>query len=120
MHQTDTKALEAFCSSCPNPNEVAAVLQGFGFQSTFTMKAVVRRKTTVSIPAQYHFEGPDGMEILYLAGRDVGDEKTRLPRHESRFWAFPGADSTRYRLVISILASRWTLHWQTPLAQQAA
>ncbi len=120
MHQTDSRALEAFCSSCPDPNEVAAVLQGFGFQLTFSMKAAVRRTTTVSIPAQYHFDDPDGTEILYLAGRDVGDEKTRLPRHESRFWAFSGADSTRYQLVISILANRWTLHWQTPLAQQAA
>jgi hypothetical protein len=120
MSQMQIEELEAFCSSCPAPNDVEAALQNFGLSLTFTMKAVIRRTAQVSIPAQYHFEGPDGTEILYLAGRDVGDGQIRLPRHRSRFWAIPGADPERYRQVTAALAIQWALHWQRSLTQEAA
>jgi len=112
MVQTHIQELEACCSSCPDPNDVEVLLREFGLKLTFTMKAVARRRVETSIAAQYHFEGPDGAEILYLAGRDVGDGEVRLPPHASRFWAIAGADLGMYRKVISALSGKWALQWK--------
>ena len=117
MTEALPQELEAYCFGCPNVDEVEEVLRRFGFRLTFTMPAVKRRLTQTSLPAQYHFQGPDGMELLYLAGRDVGNEQRRLPPHQSRFWAVAGSSPQTYTSVLAALAKHWALQWQTPPGQ---
>lgn len=103
---------EAYCSCCPTLQEVERSLQEHGFTLVFQMHGITRRHTETSIPAQYHFTSPDGTEILYLAGRDVGDRYTRLRPHASRFWVIMGNNPTVAHTVMTVLAARFGLQWQ--------
>jgi hypothetical protein len=48
---------EAFCVTCPGPEELTSLLQGFGFHLTFQMEAIMYPAYTrlPPLPAQYHY-----------------------------------------------------------------
>jgi len=123
VRRTALHDLDAFCSTCPPPEDVTAALQGFGFVLTFHMPTVVPPAYTQvpPLPAQYHYQDRSGSEIIYLAGRDANSDGIRLPPHASRFWAFPGADVEVFQWVTQALAARWAITWQSSpdLAGQA-
>src|SRR5215472_7897194 len=87
--------LEAFCPSRPEPGEVTALLDTLGFTLGFTMGAVpAHDRNAAPLPAQFHYERDDGHYIIYLAGRDSPMSGEHFPAHQSRFWAYAGAEST--------------------------
>jgi hypothetical protein len=101
--------LEAFCPGCPEPGEVTAFLDALGF----TMGAVPAHDRTVApLPAQFHYERDDGHYIIYLAGRDSPMGGEHFPAHQSRFWAYAGAESTVFDRITRALAVRWGFTWQ--------
>lgn len=87
------------------------MVQSSGLTLVFQMPAVTHRRVETSIAAQYHFVAADGTEVLYLAGRDVGDSSTLLRPHASRFWLIAGGNPTIMQTVLAILAARWSLQW---------
>ncbi len=106
--------LLAFCATCPPPQEVADALAGLGFQLIFTMEEqrFPAYSQTPPIPAQFHFRDEHSTEVLYLAGKDAGEEGERLESHASRFWVYPGADAPATQLVARFCATRWHLSWR--------
>jgi hypothetical protein len=106
--------LEAFCATCPSPEEVSRVLAPLGLTLTFQMRAFTYApyKATPALPPQYHYSDGYGTEVIYLAGHDANTQEVRLPSHESRFWLFAGANQQVYTQVRSLLALRWRLDWQ--------
>src|SRR5690349_11555933 len=87
--------LEAFCHSCPDPEEVKIFLRQLGLRLDFHMEAFAPSNYSElsALPAQFHFADVSGMTLIYLAGQDSGTEEgERLPVHKSRFWAYAGAD----------------------------
>jgi hypothetical protein len=65
-----------------------------------------------SLPAQFHFRDRYGTEVIFLAGRDVELDGVRFPAHTSRFWMYPGADTSAFRRIAHALALRWSFRWQ--------
>ena len=105
--------LEAFCPGCPEPGEVTAFLDTLGFTLGFTMGAVPAHDRTVApLPAQFHYERDDGLCIIYLAGRDTPMSGEHFPAHQSRFWAYAGAESAAFDRITRALAVRWGFTWQ--------
>ncbi|HKF35518.1 MAG TPA: hypothetical protein VKB35_01355 [Ktedonobacteraceae bacterium] len=110
---TAIHALEAFCPSCPEPGEVTAFLDTLGFTLSFTMGAVPTHDRKVApLPAQFHFEQDDGLCIIYLAGRDTPMSGEHFPAHQSRFWAYAGAESATFDRITRALALKWGFTWQ--------
>ena len=110
---TALHALEAFCPSCPEPGEVTAFLDTLGFTLSFTMGAVPTHDRKVApLPAQFHFEQDDGLCIIYLAGRDTPMSGEHFPAHQSRFWAYAGAESATFDRITRALALKWGFTWQ--------
>jgi hypothetical protein len=111
-----THELEAFCNTCPAQDGVTAFLQIMSFALDFHMPEVSSsaRSGVPPLPAQYHYGRPDGMSIIYLAGRDTPMNGERLPIHASRFWAYEGADLGTFRSITRALAVRWSFTWQRP------
>jgi len=106
---TAIHALEAFCPSCPEPGEVTAFLDTLGF----TMGAVPTHDRNVApLAAQFHFERDDGLCIIYLAGRDTPMSGEHFPAHQSRFWAYAGAESAAFGRITRTLAVKWGFTWQ--------
>ncbi len=103
--------LEAFCSVCPDPQNVTAFLQPMGFSLAFQMDALPTQDGAMPLPAQYHYEDNHGTQVIYLAGRDDVDSTSMFPRHQSRWWVYPGSNHERYTTVIHALALRWFLIW---------
>ena len=104
---------EAFCPGCPEPGEVTAFLDSLGFTLGFTMGAVPAHARNVSpLPAQFHYERDDGLCIIYLAGRDSPMSGENFPAHQSRFWAYAGAESAAFGRITRALAVRWGFTWQ--------
>jgi hypothetical protein len=101
--------LEAFCCSCPQPYEVTDFLHTLGFEMA---AQVSHDQYTPALPAQYHFERDDGMSIIYLAGRDSPMHGEHFPAHNSRFFAYAGADSAAFGRIIRAIAVEWNLTWQ--------
>jgi hypothetical protein len=105
---------EAFCHSCPAPEEVTTFLERLGMRLDFQMEACPPSTSSglAVLPAQFHFADVSGMSIIYLAGEDspveVGE---RLPPHKSRFWAYPGADANVFGQIIRRMALQWSLSW---------
>jgi len=105
--------LEAFCRSCPQPYEVTDFLDTLGFTLGFEMAAQVSHdQYTPALPAQYHFERDDGMSIIYLAGHDSPLHGEHFPAHNSRFFAYTGADSVAFGWITRAIAVKWNLTWQ--------
>jgi|SRR6266566_3080155 len=114
--------LEAFCLSCPEPKEVITFLQRLGLRLDFQMDAFLPPTYSglAQLPAQFHFvEDASGMSIIYLAGEDSATEDgERLPPHESRFWAYPGADAHVFGRITRSVALQWSFTWQRPTSSQ--
>jgi hypothetical protein len=114
--------LEAYCLFCPAPEEVTTFLEQMGMHLEFQMDAVFPPANAglAVLPAQFHFGGPAGMSIIYLAGEDsVTEDGEQLPPHKSRFWAYPGADARAFGWITQRLALQWSLTWQSPVSPQA-
>ena len=110
--------LEAFCATCPPPQDVTALLAKMGFRLAFQMEAQDDLKAVVhlpALPAQYHYKDASGAEVIYLAGRDTPLEGGEVfPFHASRFWLYPGANAQGFQLARSMLALSFQLSWTDP------
>ena len=108
--------LEAFCQSCPAPEEVSTFLERLGMRLDFQMEACppLISSGLAVLPAQFHFADASGNSILYLAGEDSPlEEGKRLPPHKSRFWAYSGSDANIFGQVIRSMALQWALSLAT-------
>ncbi len=104
--------LHAFANACPAYTEVTEILAGLGFSLVFSMQAVPPpRKGTPHLPAQYHYKDGSGTEVIFLAGKDSGEEGRWITPHASRFWIYPGRSQYCYNLVMQELTKRWKLEW---------
>lgn len=106
--------LEAFCSSCPAPEEVISFLRRIGLHLDFQMDAFLppAHSEIAQLPAQFHFEHSSGMSIIYLAGKDTAPEDgVRLPHHKSRFWAYSGSDVSVFGQITQRVAHQWSFAW---------
>jgi hypothetical protein len=109
--------LEAFCHSCPEPQEVSTFLGQLGLRLDFEMEAFAPPvySDLSELPAQFHFADASGMSLIYLAGQDSATEVgERLPAHKSRFWAYAGADKERFERIMRLVALRWSFTWHCP------
>ncbi len=111
---------EAFCLTCPDPQDVTDLLQALGFHLTFQMEAIIypNSSQTPDLPAQYHYSDAHGTEVMYLAGHDVDMDGLKLPHHASRFWLSPGADLATHQRVAHLLAATWSFTWLYPSEAQ--
>src|SRR5947209_1719990 len=103
--------LEAFCQACPPPQEVTAFLSLMGFRLAFESPAYQPSATSevAPLPAQFHYERPDGMSVIYLAGPDRAEhEEERFPPHASRWWAYAGSDPSALGQVTRVLKHKWS------------
>ncbi|GCE18678.1 hypothetical protein [Dictyobacter kobayashii] len=108
MMQTST--LEGFCQTCPDPQEVAAMLEPLGLSLQF-QSAVSISYSAPYLPAQYHYQGAQGTEVIFLAGKDTPENGTRFPPHRSRWWIYRGASHYAFNLVAQEIAARWGIDW---------
>jgi hypothetical protein len=109
--------LEAFTRICPAPLEVTAFMRTMGFQLVFQMPAYLPSATSAvaPLPAQFHYERPDGTSVIYLAGPDrAEDEGERFPPHASRWWVYGGSDQSVMGQVIHALTIKWSCSWRHP------
>lgn len=116
--------LQAFCHTCPTPQEVTTYLRTLDFRLDFHLPAFIPSacSAVAPLPAQFHYQRPDGISIIYLAGQDhAGEEGERLPPHASRWWAYTGADPDAFSRVTNALALQWSFTWRrvTSLQVQA-
>lgn len=114
--------LEAFCLSCPAPEEVTTFFEHLGMCLDFQLEAFPPSTSSglAVLPAQFHFEEASGMSIIYLAGEDSAmEDGERLPPHKSRFWAYPGADAHVFGQITRSVALQWSFSWQRPPSSQA-
>jgi hypothetical protein len=125
IHETKHRQpdeLEAFCLSCPTPEEVTALLAQLGIRLVFQMEANLSPvySELARLPAQFHYEHASGMSLIYLAGEDSASEDgVRLPAHQSRFWAYPGADLGVFGWITRRVARQWSFTWQRASSSQA-
>ena len=120
MTQKMLTELEAFCATCPAPEEVTMLLVKLGFHLEFQMDEQRDHPYELPpLPAQYHYKDASGTEVIYLAGRDypLNEDGYSLPPHASRFWLYMGANAQAYQLAASTLALQWQLAWCDPSAQ---
>jgi hypothetical protein len=112
---------EAFCHSCPDPEEVKTFLKQFGLRLDFQMEACAPplHSELSALPAQFHFADDSGMSLIYLAGEDTTMEVgERLPIHKSRFWAYGGAAKECFERITQLVALRWSFTWCCPAQAQ--
>jgi hypothetical protein len=106
--------LEAFCHSCPDPEEVKIFLKQLGLHLDFQMEAFAPPMYSEhsAVPAQFHFADDSGMSLIFLAGEDHDtEERERLPIHKSCFWAYVGADEQRFERITHLVALQWSFSW---------
>jgi hypothetical protein len=106
--------LQAFCSSCPAPEEVIIFIERLGMHLDFQMEAFLppAYSDIAELPAQFHFEHASGMSIIYLAGEDKAPEEgERIPAHKSRFWAYSGSDNHLFGWITQCVAHQWSFSW---------
>jgi len=112
---------QAFCSTCPSPADVTALLETLGFRLVFQMAAHHEREYLhiPALPAQFHYRYTHGAEVVYLAGNDtlMNEGGYSLPPHASRFWLYPGADVQTSQHMATTLALRWGFRWLNPPGQ---
>jgi hypothetical protein len=109
--------LDAFCLSCPEPEQVIPFLKQLGLRLDFQMEAFSPPvySPLAQLPAQFHFVDDSGMSLIYLAGEDSATEEgERLPAHKSRFWAYTGADAQRFEQITQLVSLRWSFTWYHP------
>ena len=114
---TQPAELEAFCTTCPPPQEVSALLATLGFTLAFHMDAVQSPCAEVPpLPAQYHYKKDGcGTEVVYLAGRDTPLEEGEVfPVHASRFWLYASADAQAFQRALSTFAFYYQFTWRVP------
>ncbi len=112
--------LEAFCATCPAPEDVTTLLVKLGFHLDFQMGEQRDHQYELPpLPAQYHYKDASGTEVIYLAGRDypLNEDGYSLPPHASRFWLYAGADAQAFQLAAATLALHWQLAWCDRSAQ---
>lgn len=104
----------AFCATCPQPAEVSKVLSNLGCSLAFSMPAESEGAymDLPPLPAQFHYEGPGSLRVIYLAGPDIALDGERFPVHQSRFWLYGDHNQVAFGQVASVLAVRWSLTWQ--------
>jgi hypothetical protein len=111
------QALEAFCHTCPAPQEVTAFMRTMGFRLVFQLPAYLPSacSAVAPLPAQFHYERPDGVSVIYLAGPDRAvEEGKRFPPHASRWWVYAGSDPSALGQVLQALAITWSCTWRHP------
>ncbi len=101
----------AFSPLCPPVEEVKPVLQELGFTLVRHIKAS-QYNYLAPLPDQYHFEGPQGLEIIFLAGKDIPEDGGKFPHHNLRWWVISGADQLKTQQVKRVLAAHWFLSWR--------
>ena len=110
------KDVGAFCQTCPHPQDVTTVLQSLGFRVGFQMNADDQQAymQLKPLPAQIHYEGPGGMNIVYLAGEDIDiDDEHVFPKHASRFWLYcAGEPEQTFQYTLDTLANAFSLSWE--------
>jgi hypothetical protein len=104
---------DAFCATCPPPQEVTALLAMLGFHLDFQLDAQ-HASQLPSLPAQYHYKDACGTEVIYLAGRDIALDGKTFPPHASRFWLYAGAEAEAFTRALSTLALHYQLTWRGP------
>lgn len=62
-----------------------------------------------SLAAKFHLSGPQGSEVIYLAGPDR--PKASFPPHASRFWVYSGASPVFAQQAMHVLSRSWSLTW---------
>jgi hypothetical protein len=104
----------AFCATCPQPADVSNVLASQGCVLAFSMPAENEGAfmDLPPLPAQFHYEGPCGLRVIYLAGPDIALDGEHFPLHQSRFWLYGEHHQVALQQVASVLAVRWSLTWQ--------
>jgi hypothetical protein len=118
--QQSITELDAFCSTCPSPEEVTAQLAKLSFRLEFQMDEQRDHAFQLPpLPAQYHYKDASGNEALFLAGRDIPLDGERFPPHASRFWLYAGADMQAFTLAQTTMALQWQFTWRTPSEQAA-
>jgi hypothetical protein len=86
-----------------------------GFTLVFQLPAYLPSATSAvaPLPAQFHYERPDGLSVIYLAGPDrAEDEGERFPPHASRWWAYAGSDPSALGHVAHALTIKWSCTWR--------
>jgi hypothetical protein len=113
VHQIDEERW-AFCATCPLPADVSNVLASLGCVLAFRMPAEYEGAYMhlPPLPAQFHYDGPGGVRVIYLAGQDIALDGECFPEHESRFWLYSGHDQAAFKQAASMLSVRWSLSWQ--------
>lgn len=114
-NMTQAQELEAFCRTCPEPQEVTACMHTMGFRLVFQLPAYQPSATSAvaPLPAQFHYERPDGMSVIYLAGSDrAEDEGEQFPPHASRWWVYAGSDLSALFQVSHALTIKWSCTWR--------
>ena len=116
--QQSTTELEAFCATCPPPQEVSALLAKLGFHLDFQMdEQHAHQYELPPLPAQYHYkDAAHGTEVIYLAGRDIALDGEAFPFHASRFWLYVGADTGAFTRIMTRLSLQYRLTWSKPHA----
>ena len=114
MAQQKEEERSAFCTICPRPEEVTHLLESLGIVLDFSMPAESEGAYMhlPPLPAQFHYEGPGALHVIYLAGPDIALDGECFPNHKSRFWLYGGHDLALFQQVASVLAVRWSLTWQ--------
>jgi hypothetical protein len=113
VHQHEDER-SAFCATCPQPTDVSKVLSSLGCSLAFSMPVEDERAymDLPPLPAQFHYEGPGSLRVIYLAGPDIALDGERFPEHQSRFWLSGDHNQAPFQQVASKLSVRWSLHWQ--------
>ena len=113
VHQSEDER-SAFCATCPQPTDVSNLLASQGCSLAFSMPAEDEGAymDLPPLPAQFHYEGPGGVRVIYLAGPDVALDGERFPAHQSRFWLYGDHDQAAFGQIASVLSVRWSLTWQ--------
>jgi hypothetical protein len=113
VHQNEEERT-AFCATCPQPVDVSEVLSKLGCSLAYSMPAEDEGAymDLPPLPAQFHYEGPGGLRVIYLAGPDIALDGERFPEHKSRFWLYGDHTQADFQHVASVLAIKWLLRWQ--------
>src|SRR5260370_36541819 len=71
--------VEAFCVTCPGPEELTSLLQGFGFHLTFQMEAIMYPAYTrlPPLPAQPSCLPPPSSTCVRALSRSRTDKRSR-------------------------------------------
>ena len=86
-------------------------LAAHGFEQVLHLPPSLAQHGERSLPDQYHYRDRYNTDVIYLAGKDIAEEKERLPVHASRWWLYPSGNVPAYTTIKGLLALRWGLSW---------